>query len=107
MKSVPYEDAVGSTLYAAIGTWPDIAQATGSVSRFNKNPKEAYWVAVMRILRYLKGTVNQKLEYSCDGNTELEGFADADWANDEDERRSVSGVFYRLQGGAVSWQSEH
>lgn len=36
----------------------------------------------------------------------MEGFSDSDWANDQDERRSVSGTFFRLQGGAISWQSE-
>ncbi|XP_071575063.1 uncharacterized protein [Temnothorax nylanderi] len=65
-----------------------------------------YQEAVGSILYARFGTKDLKLEYSRDGNASLEGFSDADWANDQDQRRSISGTFFRLQGGAISWQSE-
>ena len=54
---------VGSVLYAAMATRPDIAQAVAVVSKFNSKPYEAHLTAVKRILRYLKGTVNLALKY--------------------------------------------
>ena len=50
-----YQSMVGSLLYAAMGTRPDIAQAVGAESKFSSNPSEAHMTAVKRILRYLKG----------------------------------------------------
>lgn len=39
---VSYQSMVGSLLYAAIATRPDIAQAVGAVSKFNSCPTEAH-----------------------------------------------------------------
>ncbi|KAK9680706.1 Reverse transcriptase (RNA-dependent DNA polymerase) [Popillia japonica] len=86
IENVPYQEAVGSLLYLAQGTRPDIAHAVNDVSRFNSNHGKAHWQAVKRIFRYLKGTVNLKLRY--DSNKELIGYSDADWASDVDKRRS-------------------
>ena len=52
---VLYQSKVGSLLYIAMATHPDIAHAVGVVSKFNANPKEAHFTAVKIILRYLKG----------------------------------------------------
>ena len=38
MKNVPYREAVGSLMYAAMGTRPDIAFATSTVAQFLENP---------------------------------------------------------------------
>ena len=55
---VEYQSMVGSLLYIAVGTRPDIAQAVGAVSKFCSNPTEAHKTAVKRIFRYLKKTTN-------------------------------------------------
>ena len=34
------------------------------------------------------------------------GFSDADWAGDQDDRRSTTGNMFFLSGGAVSWFSK-
>ena len=50
--------------------------------------------------------MNYKLVF--DGNKQgltLVGYADADWANDMDTRRSTTGYVFMLGGGAVSWRS--
>lgn len=53
MKQIPYQEAVGSILYAAQLTRPDIQYAVNTASRFNNNPGMAHWNAVKRILIYL------------------------------------------------------
>ena len=58
-----YQSIVGSLLYAAIETRPDIAQAVGVVSKFCANPTQSHLTAAKRILRYLKGTVYLGLSY--------------------------------------------
>lgn len=101
-----YQSIVGSLLYAAMATRPDIAQAVSAVSKFNAEPNTAHMTAVKRILRYLKGTANLALKYQRSESETLVGFSDADWAGDQDDRRSTTGNVFLLSGGAVSWLSK-
>lgn len=38
MSSIPYESAVGSTMYLMVRTRPDISYAVAKVSRYMSNP---------------------------------------------------------------------
>ena len=60
VKKTRSEDqaAVGSLLYLSTKTCPDIAYAVGRVARFCAKPTKDHWMAIKRILRYLKGTFN-------------------------------------------------
>ena len=100
-----YQSMVGSPLYAAMGTRPDIAQAVGAASKFSSNPSEAHMTAVKRILRF-KGNINLGLKYEKSENSVLIGYSDADWAGDLDDRHSTSGNLFLMAGGAISWFSK-
>jgi hypothetical protein len=104
MKNVPYREAVGSLMYAAMGTRPDIAFATSTVAQYSENPGWAHWEAVKRIFRYLMGTKNLELTYGGEQRG-LVGFVDADGASQE-HRRAISGYVFMMDGGAVSWSSK-
>ena len=104
MRDVPYHEAVGSLMYAALGTRPDIAYAVQSVSRFSSRPGEAHWEAVKRIFRYLKGSADLWLAYGGEAR-ELTGYADADGSMAED-RHAISGYTFILNGGAISWSAK-
>ena len=69
---------VGSLLYAATATRPDISHAVGAVSKFNSCPTEAHLTAVKQLLRYLNGTINLGLVYKKSSNSSLYGYSDAD-----------------------------
>ena len=100
-----YQSAVGSLMYLATRTRPDIAYAVGMCARFSAEPLNQHWTAVKRILRYLKGTVNFGLQYKQTAEHELVGYSDADWAGDLNDRKSTSGYVFILSGAAVSWKS--
>ena len=103
-----YQSMVGSLLYVAIATRPDIAHAVAVVSKFSSYPTEAHLTAVKRIFRYLKGTVDLSLKYEkSEMENDLIGYSDADWAGDLDSRRSTTGNIFILSNGAVSWSSKH
>ena len=99
-----YLAMVGSLMYAAQMTRPDICYAVGLLSRFNTNPRTRHLTAAKRVLRYLKKTKNKKLTYT-NPNSNLHGFVDADWANSSD-RKSVGGYVYLLNNTAISWSSK-
>ena len=50
VDTIPYQSIVGSLLYAAITTRPDIAQAVGVVAKFCANPTQSHLTAAKRIL---------------------------------------------------------
>ena len=106
-----YGSVVGSLLYAALATRPDIAYAVNVLSRFISAPLPQHWDAVKRVLRYLKGTAHIGLVYRAneEGTDRIvlgPTYADADWAGDMDDRRSTTGVVMKINGTAVSWKSK-
>jgi hypothetical protein len=116
MSKIPYRAAVGSLLYLASKTRPDIAHAVQQVSQFNANPGKQHWDAVKYIFRYLQGTKDLGLEYDGKSNSLHayfgEGptnvplcamFADSDWASDPDKRKSVGGFVFLLHGGIIEY----
>jgi len=106
--STGYATLIGSLMYLAIGTRPDIAYSVQRLAQFTQNPKPAHWTAVKRIFRYLKGTRTLGITYGGSNelnNQELNIYCDADWASDAD-RKSISGYVLTLAGGAVAWSSK-
>ena len=82
---------------------PDIANAIGRLSRYTQSPNQDHWVAIHRVLKYLRGTSDYCLCYNRFPNV-LEGFSDANWISDLDEMSCTSRYVFTLGGGAVSWK---
>ena len=104
-----YQSIIGGLMFAAICTRPDIAFAVSRLSRYCSNPTELHYTAAKRVLRYLKGSSNYRINYtgSADRHPQLIGYCDADWAQDKDcKRKSTSGYVFIMFGGAISWQSK-
>ena len=79
VDAILYQSIVGSLLYAAIATRPDIAQAVRVVSKFCARPTQSHLTAAKRILRYQKGTAYLGLSYKECAEGNLTGYSDADW----------------------------
>ncbi|KAE9076669.1 hypothetical protein PF010_g23812 [Phytophthora fragariae] len=105
MKSKPYRSLVGSLMYLACGTRPDISVAVAKLSRFPENPGEKHWDAGIKVVRYLLKTKDVGIVYDGLLGTQLEAYPDADWAGNRDDRRSVSGMLLMLCGAPVVWRS--
>jgi hypothetical protein len=85
--------------------------------RFVKNQLEERRKQYLSTIRYLKGTINLKLTFGKGNKTndtnetnydlahqhDLEVFTDADYANDQQDRKSVSGAVIKLNGDVVNW----
>src|SRR5271155_6287427 len=59
-----YASLIGSLMYAAIATRPDIAYVVNRLASFTANPTLSHWNAAKRIMRYLKVTINYGITYS-------------------------------------------
>ncbi|KMS94630.1 hypothetical protein BVRB_016830 [Beta vulgaris subsp. vulgaris] len=102
----PYRECIGSLMYAAVCTRPDIATAVNICARFVSNPSDEHVTALKRILRYLQSCPDLGIQFSSSGNNmQLQVFVDADFASDKDNRRSVSGSVFMLNG-SIYWMSK-
>ncbi|CCF53331.1 hypothetical protein NDA11_003732 [Ustilago hordei] len=102
-----YASLIGSLLWIAQGSRPDIAFAVGRCARFVANPSGEHLVAAKHILRYLKGTSMVSLSAMTQtGGQMLMGWADSDWAGSHDCRRSTSGYMFIIDGLVCSWSSQ-
>jgi hypothetical protein len=84
----------------------DIMHVVGMVGRYQVAPKPIHLLAVKRIFRYLKGTMNYGLWYPRNQNFQLSVYSDEDWANCMDERKSTSGGAFFLGDSLIAWLSK-
>lgn len=84
-----YRRVVGALQYCTI-SHPDIAYAMSQLCQFMHNPHEPHWVAVKRVLRYLKGSIDYGLYFSF-GPINLNAYCDLDWTGNPDYRRNITG----------------
>lgn len=102
----PYREAVGSLAYLAKGTRPDICFAVNYVSRYQEQPTALHTVAVKRIFKYLKGTLNFGLVFFSNTNFDVRCYSDSDYAGCLDTRKSTTGYCITMGGSLLSWCSE-
>ncbi|XP_075636923.1 secreted RxLR effector protein 161-like [Castanea sativa] len=100
-----YHQLVGSLIYLTV-TRLDISHAVGMVSKFMDAPHFVHYVAVLWILRYIKGTLYHDLHYSSRSSLKLHAYSDADWAGDSTDRCSITGFCFLLGTSLVSWHSK-
>ena len=100
-----YRQFVGSLIYLTV-TRPDISYAVHVVSQFMAAPRSPHYAVVLRILRYLKGTIFDGLHFSSHSSLTLQAYLDADWAGDPTDRRSTTGYCFLLGDSLISWRSK-
>lgn len=99
-----YQRLIGCLLYIAVNSRPDISASVSMLGRQVNQPTKEDWIELKGVLKYLKGTVDLKLNVSAEDKTqELYGYVDADWAENRDDRKSNTGYIFKLNGGAISW----
>jgi hypothetical protein len=109
MSKIPYRVAVGSLIYLATHAVLQVAQIFESTGRL-------HWNAILHIFRYLKNTTHYALEFDANSHTLRSNFghgvtyyppgamfADSEWANDLDKRKSVGGYLFMMHGGVIDY----
>ena len=95
-------------------TRPDICPAVKMLSEALDNPGQKHIAALQWLFRYLSGASAYGITYlgkkdprvlRGEVNVGLHGYYDADWARDEDDRKSRGGYVFLLAGGAICWWS--
>ncbi|GMF37515.1 unnamed protein product [Phytophthora fragariaefolia] len=103
-----YRELIGSLLYVANATRPDISAILSTLSQYLDCPRDMHWRVALRVLHYLKGTATRGIRFRCGSSnrTGIRAYADANWGGDKKTRRSTSGVLLLLGGGPVIYKSK-
>jgi hypothetical protein len=114
-----YQEMVGTLMYSAISCRPDIAHAVQLLARAMQAPTQQHMSDAKRVFRYLAGTKEVGLVFGSrqgDFVADTRGrntfrldvcaFADADWANDKKDRKSITGWVAKVNGDVISWASK-
>ena len=108
-----YQRKVGSLLFAAIATRPDIAFAVSRLSRFNQRLGRKHHEAADRVFHYLFWTQDHCIRYGGEAR-DISSFvcdrsfvcaSDASFADNLIDRKSFQGFLMKLFGGAVAWRA--
>ena len=105
MVNVPYKSAIGSLMYLATCTRPDLSASVSELSKFSQNPGMAHWEGVKRALRYVNGRVGEGLLYKRGALVGVWGYSDAEHAGDRETSRGKNGYVFMSAGAAVSWRA--
>ena len=92
-------------IFLSKATRPDISFAVHKVARNSENPTMTDWRKVENILKYLNSTIDYKITYDGQGN--IVGYTDSDFAGDIKDRKSTSGHITLLGNNPISWMSKN
>ena len=102
----PFRGLVGELLYISVCTRPDISFAVATLSKFLDKAGDSHWNAAIQVLLYLKGTLSYGIPLGGRSDiTDLKAYVDADYANDKQDYRSVSGYLVFVGDSLISWMS--
>lgn len=104
--NVPYRELIGCITYATLTTRPDLCAAVNYFSGFQSCYTDDHFNHAKRMLRYIQTTIDQQMVFKkYERANILQGYSDADWAGDRNDRKSVSGYIFKVFGNTVSWCS--
>ncbi|CAI7804856.1 unnamed protein product, partial [Closterium sp. NIES-54] len=114
-----FHSLVGSLMYAAVNTRPDVAFATGQLARVVQCPNKEQVAAGMRVAKYLGQTPTVGLQYSAaaqrrqkgadggeSGRLFLTAFSYASFASEPEDMTTVGGFICCVGGGPTAWESK-
>lgn len=100
-----YRSLAGALQYLTF-TRPDISYAVHQICLYMHCPRTPHFQALRRILRYIKGTLDDGIQLTKGNIDRLVSYSDADWGGCPDTRRSTSGYCVFLGPNLVSWSAK-
>ncbi|WVZ56848.1 hypothetical protein U9M48_007320, partial [Paspalum notatum var. saurae] len=99
-----YRHLVGNLVYHGI-TRPDISYAIHILSQFMSAPTSNHY-GHLRILRYLRGTIDRCLFFSSSNSLQLYAYFDATWGTDPSDFKPISAYCVFLGSSLISWKTK-
>jgi hypothetical protein len=100
--STKYRSAIGSLLWFAVCTRPDIMFMVNALAQFQSAPTTRAYTAVKHIFRYLRGTLHLGILIKGD-DSPLTAYTDSSHGDKLLGRKSATGALYMFAGSPVHW----
>jgi hypothetical protein len=108
-RSNDYASLIGSLMYLAVATRPDVTYTVYQLASFTADPGLQHWMAAKRVLRYLAGTRDWGITYrkitDLPHDNLFHGYSDASFADNEDQT-STTGFVFKSANAAITWNSK-
>ena len=111
ISNVPYRNLIGSLMYIARMTRPDILYHTQFLSKFNDRHTAVHWKAALSTVKYLKSTKKLKVTYSRIESSKNDcilkfilGYCDTSHGDDLEDGLSTAGHVFIAGGGMLAIQ---
>jgi hypothetical protein len=89
-----YQQIIGSVLYLAVCTRPDLSYCSSLLGKFSAEPRESHLKAAFTALAYIKGSQNLGLKYCQDDFDEINCFSDSDHCSEQDRLIRIGYVVF-------------
>ncbi|XP_058753202.1 secreted RxLR effector protein 161-like [Vicia villosa] len=102
-----YNQIIGPLRYLCI-TRLDICPSVGLIRRFMEKPQECHLIAVKRMFRYIKSTIDRGVvmpRQNTSTNAKVYGYTDSDFSGDQDEKKSIADYIFMIKCALISWSS--
>ncbi|CAA7030828.1 unnamed protein product [Microthlaspi erraticum] len=99
-----YRRLVGRLVYLA-ATRPDLTYAIHVLSQFMQSPREEHWLAALKVVRYLKGTIGQGILLRAESSMHFSGWCDSDYAACPLTRRSLTSYIVQCGSSPIVWKT--
>jgi hypothetical protein len=110
LKDFPYPNIVGSLMYAATASRPDLLPSVIALSRYMSFWGDKHIKAVKHTMKYVRSTYKDNIKFTRPSNfkgiLDIIAFSDSDWAGCPDTRRSTVGFIIFMCGGPIAWKSK-
>jgi hypothetical protein len=94
---------LGSLMYLACGTRPDLSYAVNMLARFSQQPSSEHWSALDHLIGYLKKNPRRGIKFST-GTASVKLFVDAGWGGKH--KRLTTGFILQHYGNPITWGSK-
>ena len=101
-----YRSMVGKIMYLSTKLAPDLGNAARDLAQHLSNPGEEHWKALDRMVGHIKMRPYEGLIYSRPKELRPISMVDSDYAENTDNRRSISSGLHTLGGTLVHWESK-
>lgn len=99
-----YHKLVGALIYLTISQ-SDIVYMVHIVSQFVQAPISAHYIALLHIIKYLRGIITQLLSFHS-SSLELRAYFDVDQTKDPISNHCMTGFYIILEDSLISWQTK-
>jgi hypothetical protein len=103
--STCYHHLVDSLVYLGI-TRPDISFVVHILSQFMSTPTSVHYSHLLRVLQYLRGTIDRRLFFPSSSSLQLHAYSDATWSSDPSNFKSLSAYCVFLGSSLIAWKNK-